>query len=240
MSKFELNGAETSLRVHWLQHADFEDLGCIAPWLVARGHHVTYTRLYAGDTLPDAREFDWLIIMGGPMNIYEYDTHPWLRSEKELIRAAIDAGKRVLGICLGSQLIADVLGGQVTRNAHTEIGWYPVQLSTSGQDSKLLADFPQTLDVFHWHGDTFAIPPSAQHLATSEACSNQAFSYGERVIGLQFHPEVTASNVRDWLAHESVAASRYVQTLEAMLDDIPRYAVINRLMLKLLQRLEAA
>lgn len=240
MSKFELSAAPTSLRVHWLQHADFEDLGCIAPWLVARGHRVTHTRLYANDTLPNANEFDWLIVMGGPMNIYEYDAHPWLRAEKKLIREAIDAGKRVLGICLGSQLIADALGGKVTRNTHTEIGWFPIQLNAAGKNSKLLADFPQSFDVFHWHGDTFAIPPGAQHLARSEACLNQAFSYGERVIGLQFHPEVTASNVRDWLAHEQPAAARYVQTPAAMLDEIPRYAVINQLMLKLLQRLEAA
>ena len=229
-----------SLRVHWLQHADFEDLGCIAPWLVARGHRVTHTRLFAGEKLPQADAFDWLIVMGGPMNIYEYDRHPWLHAEKQLISEAITANQRVLGICLGSQLIADVLGGKVTRNAHTEIGWFPVQLSSEGQHSSLLKDFPRDFNVFHWHGDTFAIPPGAKHLASSEACINQAFSYGERVIGLQFHPEVTASNVRDWLAHESVTPAPYVQTSEQMLGDIPRYAVINRLMLTLLERLASA
>ena len=229
-----------SLRVHWLQHADFEDLGCIAPWLVARGHQVTHTRLFAGEMPPKVSEFDWLIVMGGPMNIYEYSQHPWLRAEKQLIGEAIAANKRVLGICLGSQLIADVLGGKVTRNAHTEIGWFPIQLSTEGRGSTLLAEFPSEVNVFHWHGDTFAIPPGATYLARSDACANQAFSCGERVIGLQFHPEVTASNVRDWLAHEQVSPAQYVQTPEQMLADIPRYAVINRLMRALLQRLEVA
>lgn len=229
-----------SLCVHWLQHADFEDLGCIAPWLAARGHQVTHTRLHEDESLPAAEAFDWLIVMGGPMNIYEYDRHPWLRAEKNLIRDAITANKRVLGICLGSQLIADVLGGKVTRNTHTEIGWFPVHLNANGPRSALFAEFPPSFDVFHWHGDTFAIPANAQHVASSDACTNQAFAYGGRVIGLQFHPEVTASNVRDWLAHETVTPARYVQTPADMLSDIPRYAVINRLMLTLLERLEAA
>lgn len=228
------------MNVHWLQHADFEDLGCMAPWLAARGHRVTQTRLYAGETLPSHDAFDWLIVMGGPMNIYEYDAHPWLCAEKQLISEAITANKRVLGICLGSQLIADVLGGKVTRNAHTEIGWFPIELSDKGRHSSLLKDFPPSFNVFHWHGDTFAIPPGAQHLASSAACANQAFSYGERVIGLQFHPEVTASNVRDWLAHEAVAPAAYVQTPEQMLGDIPRYAAINRLMLRLMEQLVSA
>lgn len=227
-----------SLRVHWLQHADFEDLGCIAPWLAARGHTVTHTRLCAGEPLPPHTAFDWLIVMGGPMNIYEYEQYPWLRAEKQLIGEAIAANRRLLGICLGSQLIADVLGGKVTRNKHIEIGWFPVRLTT--RDSRLLDDFPETFDAFHWHGDTFEIPAGARHLASSEACANQAFAYGERVLGLQFHPEVTASNVRDWLLHERVTSARYVQTPEQMLDNIPRYAQINRLMLKLLERLEAA
>ena len=94
------------MRIHWLQHADFEDLGCIGPWLAARGHAVSGTRLYAGETLPDPAAFDALIVMGGPMNIYEYAAHPWLRTEKALIREAIAQGRRVLGICLGAQLIA--------------------------------------------------------------------------------------------------------------------------------------
>jgi GMP synthase-like glutamine amidotransferase len=229
-----------SLRVHWLQHASFEDLGCIAPWLAAQGHQLSCTRLYANEALPSINAFDWIIVMGGPMNIYEYDAYPWLRAEKQWIDEAIAANKRVLGICLGSQLIADTLGGKVTRNAQTEIGWFPVQCSADHAHSSLLADFPSTFNAFHWHGDTFAVPPGAQHLASSAACSNQAFAYGERVIALQFHPEVTASNVRDWLAHEQVAPSRYVQAPDAMLEDIPRYATINRLMLKLLRRLEAA
>src|SRR5581483_1717363 len=191
------------MRVHWLQHAEFEDLGCIAPWLAARGHAATQTRLYAGERLPAVGSFDWLIVMGGPMNIYEHERHPWLIDEKALIRAVLAANKRALGICLGAQLVADALGGPVTRNAQTEIGWFPVMLNAAGRASKVFAGFPQSFAAFHWHGDTFAIPPGYQGLMSSEACANQAYASADgRVVGIQFHLEVTAANARIWFEHE--------------------------------------
>src|SRR5437899_8864379 len=116
-SSQEFRASLANMKVHWLQHADFEDLGCIAPWLAARGDAVSCTRLYAGEKLPLSESFDWLIVMGGPMNVYEYERHPRLKDEKALIRETVAAGKCVLGICLGAQLLADVLGGQVARNA---------------------------------------------------------------------------------------------------------------------------
>jgi GMP synthase-like glutamine amidotransferase len=228
------------MRVHWLQHADFEDLGCIAPWLAARGDSVTHTRLYAGETPPTADTFDFLIVMGGPMNIYEYDAHPWLKVEKALIKQAIAAGKRVLGICLGSQLIADVLGGPTTRNAHTEVGWFPVQMNATARQSKLFAGFPERYLAFHWHGDTFAIAPGARNLASSEACAHQAYDYGERVAAIQFHLEVTAANARDWFEHERPEPAAYVQTPESILTDIGRFAENNRLMIRLLENLTSS
>lgn len=229
-----------SLRVHWLQHADFEDLGCIAPWLAARAAIVTRTRLHAGQSLPGIADFDWLIVMGGPMNIYEYDRYPWLRPEKQLIRQAIDSGRRVLGICLGAQLIADALGGIVTRNAQTEIGWFPVHMNAAAAGSRLFAGFPATFTAFHWHGDTFSIPPGSRPLAASEACAHQAFDYGERVAAIQFHLEVTAANARVWFEHEQPVPARYVQTPAQILADISRFAGNNRLMVQLLENFSAA
>lgn len=228
------------MHVHWLQHADFEDLGCIAPWLAARDDTVTHTRLFAGETPPTADTFDFLIVMGGPMNIYEYDAHPWLKAEKALIKQAIAADKRVLGICLGSQLIADVLGGPVTRNAHTEVGWFPVQMNAAARQSKLFAGFPERYLAFHWHGDTFAIAPGARNLASSEACAHQAYDYGERVAAIQFHLEVTAANARDWFEHERPEPAAYVQTAESILTDIGRFAENNRLMIRLLENLTSS
>lgn len=225
------------MNVHWLQHAAHEDLGCIAPWLAARGDQVTHTRLYAGETLPAVDTFDWLMVMGGPMNIYQYERHPWLRAEKQLIRAAVDAGKRVLGICLGSQLLADVCGGKVTRNAHTEIGWHEVRCSAARIGP--FTDFPAEFLAFHWHGDTFALPPGAQPLMHSEACANQAFALSPRVAGIQFHLEVTAADARVWFEHEQPAEERYVQTPVEILSEVARFADNNRLMLRLLEAMSA-
>ena len=224
------------MRVHWLQHADFEDLGCIAPWLAARGHQVSGTRLYAGETPPDSAAFDALVVMGGPMNIYEYDRYPWLRGEKRLIRAAVDAGKRVLGVCLGAPVLADVLGGPVTRNADSEIGWFPLSLTASGRESALFADLPQSFTGFHWHGDTYALPPGAVCLATSEGCAQQAFALGSRVLGLQFHLEVTRANAEEWFRHERPQPARYVQTPEHILAQQDSFEENNRWMRAVLGR----
>ena len=228
------------MKIHWLQHADFEDLGCIAPWLAARGDTVTHTRLYAGETLPQVDSFDWLIVMGGPMNIYEYEAYPWLRAEKAFIKAAVEAKKKLLGICLGAQLIADVLGAPVTRNAQQEIGWFPVTLKPAARTSVLFQDFPETFNAFHWHGDTFALPPGAKPLMASEACANQAYELDGRIAGIQFHLEVTAANARVWFEHEQPAPAAYVQTPQEILADISNFAGNNRLMLKLLERIAAA
>ncbi len=159
------------VRLCSLQHAPFEDLGTIEPWAEHRGHAVQRTLLYEGQTPPRLSEFDLLVVLGGPMNVYEDDRYPWLVTEKEFIGQAVWGGKLVLGICLGAQLIADVLGGKVTRNPQREIGWFPVQLTAEGRRAALLAGIPEQFVPMHWHGDTFAIPPGARNLATSEACA---------------------------------------------------------------------
>jgi len=225
------------MRIHWLQHADFEDLGCIAPWLAAHGHSVSATRLYAGERPPSIANFDALIVMGGPMNIYEHDRYPWLIPEKALIKNALDSGKRVLGICLGAQLLADVLGGPITRNAESEIGWFPVTLNSSGRAASLFADLPDSFIAFHWHGDTYALPPHARTLAFSEACTQQAFSAEDgRVLGLQFHLEVTHANAQAWFAQERPAPARYVQTPEYILAQTSYFDDNNRFMRSILAR----
>lgn len=224
------------MRVHWLQHAEHEDLGCIAPWLAARDAQVSMTALWNDGALPALDDLDALIVMGGPMNIYEHDQHPWLVPEKAFIRDAIDRGLPVLGICLGSQLIADVMGGPVTRNAHSEIGWFDVELNANGRSAGLFAGWPARFCAFHWHGDTFAIPPGATNLMSSEACAHQGFVLGDRVVGLQFHLEVTAADARVWFEHGVPRPRQYVQTPEFILSDLRRFAENNRLMAALLDR----
>ncbi|TJY58186.1 type 1 glutamine amidotransferase [Sinimarinibacterium sp. CAU 1509] len=228
------------MRIHWFQHVPFEDLGCIAPYLLAHGHTLSVTRSYAGETPPALADIDALIVMGGPMNVDEVDVHPWLSGEKAAIAAAIAQGKPVLGICLGAQLIAASLGAAVTRNAETEIGWFEVMLMPQAHDSAMLADFPERFSAFHWHGDTFAIPDGAQHLMRSEACAHQAFSLGDQVIGLQFHLEVTAADARRMFWIERPAPGRYVQDPDVAMADIDRFAAGNRLMHRLLARWLAA
>jgi GMP synthase (glutamine-hydrolysing) len=153
---------------------------------------MTFTEPSGAGALPGPEGFDLLVIMGGPMNVYEHDQYPWLADEKDFIRAGISGGKMVLGICLGAQLVADVLGGEVTRAPFEEIGWYPVELTEAGRRLEVFAHFPDRFTTLQWHGDTFSIPPGAVHAASSEAVPNQAFGFDDgRVIGLQFHLEET-------------------------------------------------
>ncbi len=184
-----------AMKIHWFQHVPFEGLGAIEDWLLDRGHTLTCTRFHAGETAPATVDgFDWLIVMGGPMNIYQYRDYPWLRAEKRVIRDAVAANKRVLGVCLGAQLIADAMGGKVYQNDEREIGWFPVTAVPEGAGSPFA--FPPAVTVFHWHGDTFSLPPSGVWLARSKGCEHQAFTLGPRVLGLQFHLEMTPEDVK--------------------------------------------
>ncbi len=146
------------MRIHSFEHVPFEDLAQIGVWAENQGYKLSRTRFYANEQLPALSELDWLVVMGGPMNIYEEDRYPWLAQEKAFIGEAISQGKLVLGICLGAQLIADVLGGPVSRNQYKEIGWLPVSLRAAASSSPLFHNFPSEFIAFHWHGDTFAAP----------------------------------------------------------------------------------
>lgn len=194
------------MKLHYFQHEPFEGLGMIAEWAAKRGHSLSRTAFFEpGYSLPTAGDYDALIIMGGSMGVYDEDRHPWLSAEKAHIRAAIAAGKPVLGICLGAQLVAASLGATVAPHTHKEIGWFPVSLTEAGEQHPLLADFKPELTVFHWHGDRFEIPRGAVHLMSSAACDNQAFVFGERALGLQFHLEMDAAAVQailDECGHE--------------------------------------
>jgi GMP synthase-like glutamine amidotransferase len=210
------------------------------PWFLQRGHQLSSTHFYRGDAIPASDDFDWLIVMGGPMGVHDDLKFPWLRAEKSLIRDSINSGRIVLGICLGAQLIADVMGAEVTQNENREIGWFPVNREIAGGESPLADAFPETLDVFHWHGDTFDIPEDARLLATSEACRNQGFLYDNRVVGLQFHLETTPDSAAALLQQcaGELDGSKYVQSGVEMLSDHSRFERINRVMADLLNKIE--
>ncbi len=197
---------------------------------------MTTTRFFAADPLPTATDMDWLVIMGGPMNIYEHDRYPWLPDEKTFIGRAIESGCKVVGVCLGAQLIADVLGASVYRNRDVEIGWFPVDFLPTAGCPALRATLPPTLDVFHWHGDTFELPSGAERLASNPVCTNQAFIYKANVLALQFHMELThddAATVIDQCRHEIVDGP-YIQQADDMLADRQRFDRTNAVMAALL------
>jgi len=204
------------MRLHYLQHVPFEDAANIAVWARQRGYPVTRTRMYEDASLPSEETFDWLVVLGGPMNAYEHDRYPWLVEEKALIRRAIDRGVTVLGVCLGAQLIADVLGGKVDSGGEREIGWFPVRLTRQAKQSRVFAVLPEQFMAFHWHEDTFSVPPGAVRTAASDACAHQAFIYGDRVVALQFHLEYTATSIEQMIRHcgQRLAPGRYVQSAE--------------------------
>jgi GMP synthase (glutamine-hydrolysing) len=203
------------MTLHILEHASGEGPGEIANWAMQRGHSVARTQLFAGAPLPELRDGDWLVIMGGPMNIHEHRNHPWLVPEKRWLSHAIAAGHTVLGVCLGAQLIADVLGAKVCQNPEVEIGWFPVRLTDGAAKHPAFSKLPHELTPLHWHGDTFDLPPGAVHLAESDGCRNQAFAFGDRVIGLQFHIEALREDVEAFIADLRFAKEgRYVQTPE--------------------------
>ncbi len=209
-----------------LQHVAFETPGLIAEWAKARGHTLTIVRSDEADSLPTTDSFDMLVVMGGPMGVHDVAEHPWLVAEKALIKSAIDAGKYVLGVCLGAQLIADVLGAKVYPNIVKEIGWMPVAIPDGALHKPVLAGLNHAMTVFHWHGDTFDLPCDATHLMASGACRNQAFMYGSKVLGLQFHLEMTEQGINALIEHcgHELVDSPTIQdakTLQAGIKHIP-------------------
>ena len=226
------------MRVHVLQHVAFEGIGSIQAWMEARQATLAVTPLFARAPLPDTDDFDWLIVMGGPMSVNDESDFPWLRPEKELIARAVKAEKTVLGICLGAQLIASAMGARVYRNPQKEIGWFPLR-KTGGANGDIAAVFPRELTVFHWHGETFDLPPGAARFLESDACLNQAFALGSRVVGLQFHMETTPVSAVDMIqgSRADIVPGPTVQTEREMLAEPGRFREANRVMDSVLRRL---
>ncbi len=207
-----------TLRLHYLQHVPFEGLGRIHSWAEAAGAALTATHLYREPSLPEMRAFDLLVIMGGPMSTGDTDRYPWLVREKQFIRQAVAAGKAVLGICLGAQLIADALGARVYPNDYREIGWFDIEREPAAAGHAIGDCLPSRIKVFHWHGDTFDLPAEALPLARSAACRHQGFVVGDRVVGLQFHLETTPESLQALIenAGDDLKPGPYVQSPDIM------------------------
>jgi len=189
------------MRVLAFRHVPFEHLGRIEPELVRRGIGIDYADLYQpGAAEPDPARYDGLIFMGGAMSVN--DGLPHLEREARWIAQAVEAGRPVLGVCLGAQLIAKALGASVYRNPVKEIGWFEIELTGEGAADPLFAGVGPRETVFQWHGETFDLPPGARWLASSTACRHQAFRIGSSAYALQFHLEVTPEMIADWCSQD--------------------------------------
>lgn len=227
-------------RIHCFQHVQFENLGCIKSWIDQNNHVLTYTRFYENYLIPEPEAYDWLIIMGGPMGIYDEKEYHWLIDEKKAIRNAIDKNKIIIGICLGSQLIADALGEKVYKNPEKEIGWFDINPTGQAKVNHLFGEnTAEKIMVFHWHGDTYNLPVHSTHLAYSIGCKSQAFLYREKILGLQFHLEVTEQSIKEMLknAGHELIDGKYIQSESEILAHTNNIEANNKMMFEILNGL---
>ncbi|MDO8964746.1 MAG: type 1 glutamine amidotransferase [Coriobacteriia bacterium] len=230
------------MRIVCVRHVRFEGPGAIGDWAALRGH--SFANLQAPkQEWPDPSSFDMLAIMGGSMGVCDGDAHPWIAGELDFIGSAIASGKTVLGVCLGSQMLAHVLGGRVRTAEAREIGWYPVRLTEAGRASRLFSVWPDEFVAGHWHGDTFDLPDGVNTAASSEFTRNQAFEFDDgRVVGLQCHLEWAPEGLRKLVrrhAAELEEGGPWIMDADTLFAE-PRLFRRNRRMLyDLLDRMEA-
>jgi GMP synthase-like glutamine amidotransferase len=217
------------MHIHCLQHVPYESPGSILEWAAVGGHTMSCSHLFEADIkYPPIAAIDVLLIMGGSMSVNEEAKYPWLKVEKAYIKSVIDAGKKVIGICLGAQLIASVLGAAVYKGKQTEIGFFRAKFTSIAQQNPWFAHFPENYTLFHWHGDTFDLPERARLMASTRACRNQAFVVGENVLALQFHPEMTVEAIEQMLQHDGAELNekgKYIQCVDAIRKE---YAHLER------------
>ena len=218
------------MHIHVIQHVPFEGVGCMESWFSSKEAKVTYTKFYESFQLPNIKAIDLLIIMGGPMNVSDDASYPWLLEEKVFIRKVMLTEVPVLGICLGAQLIANALGSRIFTNKYKEIGWFPIELVNENCE---LLPFPKRFPAFHWHEDTFDLPKGATCLMRSEGCENQGFIIGENVIGLQFHLETTQQEVEQMFENckNDIIDDLYVQSPSKIRELTEDYADLSNVIL---------
>jgi GMP synthase (glutamine-hydrolysing) len=208
------------MKIHVVKHAAFENLGTIRAWAEEHDHSLIQTHTYKGEKLPCAEEFDFLIVMGGPQSPLALEEAPYLKNEIDLIKKSIDKNKAVLGICLGAQLIGEALGAKTEKSPHKEIGMHPISLFEQAKSDPIFSNFSSTFDVMHWHNDMPGLSNDAVLLARSEGCPRQAFRYGDRVYGFQFHMESTHCLIEGMIKHcaKDFTTGKYIKSPEDILN----------------------
>lgn len=230
------------MRVLCLTHVPYEGPVSIAEWATLRGHELEVRPAVTGE-FPHAGGVDMLVVMGGPMSAADDAGNPWLAPERAFIARVVEAGGLVLGVCLGSQVLAAALGGSVRRGAELEIGWYPVRLTPAGRASHVLGGWPSEFVAGHWHGDTFDLPAGIGPAASSEVTPNQAFvAFDGRVVGLQFHLEWTRDALAELVAEcpgDLTSPAAWVSGPKGLLDDPAHFERSRDLLFALLDAMEA-
>lgn len=229
------------MHIEVFQHVPFEDSARMADWARERGHRVHTTRWFAGESPPPMADCDMLFVMGGLMGTYDEADYPWLAAVKRSLRDAIDAGIKIVGVCLGAQLLAEGLGGRVYPNPlGREIGWWPVQTTPAARGTVLFGpEPPTTVPAFQWHGDTFDLPPGATNLATSPAAAHQCFELDRRIVAMQFHWDYSAESIRRMHCHCSaeLTDAPAIQPAEKHLPAEAELASTGKLLFAMLDRL---
>lgn len=217
---------QDGVNVAVIRHVAFEDLGILGEMFAARGWNVTYIEAPVADWKTfDPLAPDLLVVLGGPIGVYEDDLYPFLKSEIAALEKRLKADKPTLGICLGAQLIAGALGARVYPNREKEIGWSPLILSKAGYTSPVRHLGPEHTFMFHWHGDTFDLPKDATLLAGTGVCFHQIFSWGKKTLGFQCHPEVIGADLEKWyVGHAVEIAATQGAHVKALRSDAQRYA----------------
>lgn len=207
-----------------LQHHPVENLGRIADALEDAALAWQYVRVFEGASIPrDMKGAGGLIVMGGPESVYQLERYPYLRDEMQLIENALAGKKPILGVCLGAQLLAAVLGASVRRGESREIGWYPVRLTEAARNDRLMRGLPGEFTAAHWHSDIFDLPNGAVRLASSERTAIQAFRFGDNAYGLLFHAEITEDRIRSLVSEFAEDLKRVGVDGDAYLAHAPEY-----------------
>lgn len=221
-----------------LKHIDYENPGCIQKFLKHKKVEFKIINVWQKGKFPDIKDFDILIIMGGPMSVHDINEFKGLIKEKEYIKGVIEKGKKVLGICLGAQLLAENFGAKIYKNKFKEIGWYPVKLTEDAKRHYFFNDIPNKFLTFHWHNDTFSLPKGSIRIAASEACENQGFALGKNIIGLQFHPEVTEETLKAFIRYgaNEIKRDKFVQSKQEIIKNKKFIKINNEILYKILDK----
>jgi len=209
------------MKILCISHASFEKLGYIETWANKKNHIIRKVNPYRGETLPKIDDFDFIIIMGGPQSTLQIEDAPYLVDEIEFIKEALKLNKCILGICLGAQLVAEASGAKTKPSPHQEVGMYLVELLDDAKKDPVFQHFPNKFEAMHWHYDMPGLPEGAALLARSEGCPRQAFCYGDRIYGLQFHFEMTESLLAGMVENclsDLVEKGKYVRPVKEILE----------------------